>query len=281
MTPGLNRPLIIAGPCAAESYELMDAVASAMVKLSVELQFDYVFKASFDKANRTSLDSVRGVGLEASLQWFSDIKAKHGVRLLTDVHETYQVAPVAKVCDVLQIPAFLCRQTDLVAAAAASGRIVNIKKGQFMAPAAMSSIVDKARASAKRAQKHGDVWLTERGVSFGYGNLVVDMRALPIMAKTGAPVILDITHSTQLPAAGGEGGTVSGAQRQFAPVLARAATATGYLSGFFLEVHTNPPQAISDKDAQLSIAQASTLLRQLIPLWRHCQTSAVIDSEFS
>ncbi len=281
MTDSLSRPLIIAGPCAAESFELMDTVAAALVKLSQELQFDYVFKASFDKANRTSLSSVRGVGLEGSLQWFSDIKAKYGVRLLTDVHETYQVAPVAKVCDVLQIPAFLCRQTDLVAAAAATGRSVNIKKGQFMAPAAMASIVDKARASAKQAKVESDVWLTERGVSFGYGNLVVDMRALPIMAKTGAPVLLDITHSTQLPAAGGDGGSVSGAQRHVAPVLARAATATGYLSGFFLEVHTDPPRAISDKDAQLTIAQASVLLRQIVPLWRHCQSLAAIDQEFA
>jgi len=281
MTDSLSRPLIIAGPCAAESFELMDKVAAALVKLSEELQFDYVFKASFDKANRTSLSSVRGVGLEGSLQWFSDIKAKYGVRLLTDVHETYQVAPVAKVCDVLQIPAFLCRKTDLVAAAAATGRSVNIKKGQFMAPAAMASIVDKARASAKQAKVESDVWLTERGVSFGYGNLVVDMRALPIMAKTGAPVLLDITHSTQLPAAGGDGGIVSGAQRHVAPVLARAATATGYLSGFFLEVHTDPPRAISDKDAQLTIAQASVLLRQIVPLWRHCQSLAAIDQEFA
>ena len=281
MSPSLSRPLIIAGPCAAESFELMDAVAGALVELAAELQFDYVFKASFDKANRTSLNSVRGVGLAASLKWFSDIKAKHGVRLLTDVHETYQVAPVAQVCDVLQIPAFLCRQTDLVAAAAASGRTVNIKKGQFMAPAAMASIVDKARASAKQAKVNCEVLLTERGVSFGYGNLVVDMRSLPIMAKTGAPIILDITHSTQLPAAGGDGGTVSGAQRQFAPVLARAAAATGYLSGFFLEVHTDPPKAISDKDAQLSVAQATTLLRQLIPLWRQAQSFAAIDPQFT
>jgi 2-dehydro-3-deoxyphosphooctonate aldolase (KDO 8-P synthase) len=280
MARATPRPLIIAGPCAAESFELLDAVCSHLKGLAAELEFDYVFKASFDKANRTSLASIRGPGLDSSLAWFQDLKARHGVRLLTDVHETYQVEPVAQVCDVLQIPAFLCRQTDLVAAAAQSGRTVNIKKGQFMAPGAMASIVDKARKAAQKVGKTCDVLLTERGACFGYGNLVVDMRALPIMAKTGAPVILDITHSTQLPAAGGEGGTVSGAQRAFAPVLARAATATGYLSGFFLEVHTDPPSAISDKDAQLNLAQADTLLRQLVPLWRQSLSFAAIDEQF-
>lgn len=277
--PGtLPRPIIIAGPCAAESFELMDVVAGSLVRLSQELGFDYIFKASFDKANRTSLASVRGSGLEKTLQWFVDLKARHQVKILTDVHETHQVEPVAKIVDVLQIPAFLCRQTDLVAAAARSGRTVNIKKGQFMAPAAMGSIVDKARSATNG--KKVDVWLTERGVTFGYGNLVVDMRALPIMAQTKAPIILDITHSTQLPAAGGEGGNVSGGQRQFAPVLARAATATGYLSGFFLEVHTDPAKAISDKDAQLDIEQAGLLLKQLIPLWRQALEFSALDAAF-
>jgi len=280
MGPALSRPLVIAGPCAAESFELMDAVASHLKSLAAELDFDYVFKASFDKANRTSIDSTRGPGLETTLSWFTRLKERHGVRVLTDVHETYQVEPVARVCDVLQIPAFLCRQTDLVAAAAASGRTVNIKKGQFMAPGAMAHIVTKARAAAKQAGKNPDVLLTERGASFGYGNLVVDMRAFPIMAKSGAPVILDITHSTQLPAAGGEGGQVSGAQRAFAPVLARAATATGYVSGYFLEVHTNPTNAISDKDAQLNLAQAAALLRQLVPLWHAAYRFADIDAQF-
>jgi 2-dehydro-3-deoxyphosphooctonate aldolase (KDO 8-P synthase) len=255
--------------------DLMSTVGTAMARLSTELGFDYVFKASFDKANRTSADSRRGPGLEQGLRWFSDIKAKLGVPVLTDVHETTQVAQVAEVCDVLQIPAFLCRQTDLVVAAAQTGRIVNVKKGQFMAPGAMGSIVDKARKA-----NAGNVWLTERGASFGYGNLVVDMRAFPIMAASKAPIILDITHSTQLPAAGGEGGHVSSGERRFAPVLARAACATGYLSGFFLEVHTDPPRAISDKDAQLSIPQAEALLRQLIPLWRQAQSFAALDESF-
>lgn len=269
-----QRPIVIAGPCAAESYSLMKDVGTALVALSKELDFDYVFKASFDKANRTSGGSQRGPGLDNAMKWFSDIKAELGVPVLTDVHETWQIEPVAAVCDVLQIPAFLCRQTDLVAAAAASGRKVNIKKGQFMAPAAMANVVDKAR------QAGGDVWLTERGASFGYGNLVVDMRAFPIMAETKAPLLLDITHSTQLPATGGEGGGTSGGQRKFAPVLARAATATGHLSGYFLEVHTNPAKAISDKDAQLSIAQGTALLRQLVPFWRQARDFAAIDSQF-
>ncbi len=274
------RPVVIAGPCAAESYTLMRDVGLALAALSKELGFDYVFKASFDKANRTSGGSDRGPGMDQALQWFKDIKAELGVPVLTDVHETWQIEPVAAVCDVLQIPAFLCRQTDLVAAAAASGRKVNIKKGQFMAPAAMANVVDKARLAAKERGVAGEVWLTERGASFGYGNLVVDMRAFPIMAATRAPLILDITHSTQLPAIGGEGGGTSSGQRKFAPVLARAATATGHLSGYFLEVHTNPAKAISDKDAQLSIAQGTALLRQLIPLWKQARDFAVNDGQF-
>ena len=272
------RPLVIAGPCAAEHYPLMKEVGLALRDLSRELGFDYIFKASFDKANRTSGGSARGSGLEQTMRWFQDLKAELGVPVLTDVHETWQVEPVAAVCDVLQIPAFLCRQTDLVAAAAASGRKVNIKKGQFMAPAAMANVVAKARLAAK--DRGGDIWLTERGATFGYGNLVVDMRAFPIMAATRAPLILDITHSTQLPATGGDGGGTSGGQRQFAPVLARAATATGYLSGYFLEVHSDPSRAISDKDAQLNIAQGCTLLRQLVPLWKQAREYAAIDAQF-
>ncbi len=279
-TPQRERPLVIAGPCAAESFELMAEVAGHLSRLAVELGFDYVFKASFDKANRTSANSVRGPGLESTLRWFSDLKSQFGVKILTDVHETHQVAPVAQVCDYLQIPAFLCRQTDLVVEAAMSGRAVNIKKGQFMAPAAMASVVSKARAAAKSCNSQADILLTERGFSSGYGNLVVDMRAMPIMAETGAPIILDITHSTQLPAAGGDGGETSGAQRRFAPVLARAATATGYLSGYFLEVHTNPAKAISDKDAQLNVDQATALLRQLVPLWHQSRGFPSIDPSF-
>jgi 2-dehydro-3-deoxyphosphooctonate aldolase (KDO 8-P synthase) len=191
-----TRPIVIAGPCAAESYTLLDEIASQMMQLAGELDFEFIFKASFDKANRTSGNSVRGSGLETTMGWFKDLKNKYKLKILTDIHETYQVGPVAEVCDVLQIPAFLCRQTDLVEAAAASGRIVNIKKGQFLAPTAMTNILEKARLSAKAASSNSDIWLTERGYTFGYGNLVVDMRSFPIMAATSAPVILDITHST-------------------------------------------------------------------------------------
>lgn len=275
-----TRPLVIAGPCAAESFDLMDSVCAQLTQLSKELDFDYVFKASFDKANRTSLGSTRGPGLEQALKWFQAIKDKYKVRLLTDVHETHQVTAVAPIIDVLQIPAFLCRQTDLVIAAAETGRDVNIKKGQFMAPAAMANVAEKARSAARAANSRGEVFLTERGASFGYGNLVVDMRAFPIMARTRAPLLLDITHSTQLPASGGEGGGTSGGERIYAPVLARAATATGYLSGYFLEVHTDPTKAISDKDAQLNPRQADALLRQIVPLWRQARDFAGIDSQF-
>ena len=275
------RPLVIAGPCAAESFELMDAVATHLSALAAELGFDYVFKASFDKANRTSGGSSRGPGLDRAATWFADLKARHpGLRTLTDVHETHQIAAAAQVCDILQIPAFLCRQTDLVAAAAATGRQVNIKKGQFLAPGAMANVASKAKEAAGAKNYPGQILLTERGVTFGYGNLVVDMRALPIMAATGCPVLLDITHSTQLPATGGDSGQVSGAQRAHAPILARAATATGYLSGYFLEVHTDPAAAISDKDAQLSPSQAATLLRQVVPLWHHCRHLRDADEAF-
>ena len=273
----MPRPLVIAGPCAAESPELMRVVAANLVRLAKELDFDYVFKASFDKANRTSSSSRRGPGLQQAASWFKDLKDEFSIPILTDVHETDQVEAISGFCDYLQIPAFLCRQTDLVVAAARSGRIVNIKKGQFMAPAAMGEIIEKARSAGAGS----NVLLTERGVTFGYGNLVVDMRSFPIMAATKAPLLLDITHSTQLPASGGATGGTSGAQRQFAPTLARAATATGYLAGWFLEVHPNPPMAISDKDAQLTPVQAESLLRQLVPLWRQARSFIEIDKQFT
>lgn len=277
---GPSRPVVIAGPCMAESRELLDAVVAPLCKLASELDFQLVFKSSFDKANRSSIDGYRGPGLEKAMAWFSDIKSSHGVSVLTDVHETAQCGAVAEVCDVLQIPAFLCRQTDLLVAAIQTGRAVNIKKGQFMAPGAMANIAGKAVAAAKEKNLEPDFALTERGASFGYGNLVVDMRSFPIMARTGAPLIFDITHSTQLPGAGADGKS-SGAEREFAPALARAAVATGHLAGFFLEVHAEPQRAKSDKEAQLSIDQASVLLRQLVPLWRACRDVSVIDRQFT
>ena len=249
--------------------------------MSQELKFDLVFKASFDKANRTSIGSYRGPGLTQTLKWFDTIKSKYpGLPVLTDVHETIQIAEAAEVIDVLQIPAFLCRQTDLLVAAAQTGRAVNVKKGQFLAPENVQHIISKMVAAAEEKSFKPNYALTERGVTFGYGNLVVDMRGLKVMSDLGAPVIFDITHSLQLPAAGGSSGEVSGGRRNFAPVLARAAAATGYLDGFFLEVHTNPNQAKSDAATQLSVEQASVLLRQVIPLWYHLKAATANDGIF-
>ncbi len=277
-----SKPVVIAGPCMAESYELMETVCRHLQQLAIELDFQLVFKASFDKANRTSINSYRGPGLELACQWFAQLKDKFpGLQVLTDVHETQQVAPAAEVIDVLQIPAFLCRQTDLVVAAVKTGRAVNIKKGQFLAPENAQHIISKVLAAAKEENLTVDYALTERGTTFGYGNLVVDMRGLKVMSDMGAPVIFDITHSLQLPAAGGASGEISGGLRNFAPILARAATATGYLAGFFLEVHPEPVKAKSDAATQLSQPQAETLLRQLVPLWKNMRDSAAKDLEFT
>ncbi len=270
------RPIIIAGPCMAESYETMERVLVSMLELQDQLGFEYYFKASFDKANRSSGNSARGPGLAQCVSWFSDLKSKYGCKVLTDIHLAEQ-APLLDVCDVLQIPAFLCRQTDLLLAAAETGKIVNIKKGQFVAPAAMKSIVGKVESS--NANK-GNVWVTERGFSFGYGDLIVDMRGFHELAKTGAKVIFDITHSTQTPIA--QAGTgITKARREIAPLLARSAAATSYLDGFFLEVHPNPEKAQSDADAQLSISQAQGLLRQLVPLWRYTRELKDLDPAFA
>ncbi len=277
----LDRPLVIAGPCTAESEELLNAVAEPMVKLSQELGFTYIFKASFDKANRTSIDSYRGPGLEKTMGWFQNLKKKYpGLLILTDIHEVQHVKPVAAVCDVLQIPAFLCRQTDLLIAAVESGKAVNVKKGQFLAPENTRHIVSKAKAVCEKEKLPFDLALTERGASFGYGNLIVDMRGFQTMAQTGAPVIFDITHSLQKPASAGPDGGTTGGAREFAPVLTRAATASGYLDGYFLEVHTAPAKAKSDADTQLTISQAEMLLRQTIPLWREARQFTAIDKSF-
>ena len=262
----ITRPIVYAGPCMAESLELLEAVVAPLSRLAAELKCEFAFKASFDKANRTSVDSYRGPGLETAMKWFEIIKKKYSVKVLTDIHESWQAAACAPVVDVLQIPAFLCRQTDLLVAACETGRMVNIKKGQMVAPEAMLNAVDKVKAACARKNLPARVALTERGASFGYGNLVVDMRAFPIMRRAGVPVIFDITHSTQLPAAA-DGGKTTGGDRGFAPVLARAAVATGYVDGFFLEVHSDPAAAKSDKAVQLRIDQAEALLRQLVPMW--------------
>ena len=274
----MKRPIIIAGPCVAESYALLEEVLQALQALEARLGFRLIFKASFDKANRTSLQSYRGPGMETVLEWFSELKKKYGCKILTDIHESTQVAPVAAVVDYLQIPAFLCRQTDLVLAAAQSGCGVNIKKGQFMAPEAMAPILEKARAAKKNLAQ--EIWVTERGFSFGYGDLVVDMRSFRALHQTGVPVLFDITHSTQQPPAGKET-AISNAQRCYAPLLARSAAATGYLNGAFLEVHPSPSQAKSDAAAQLSIPQATTLLEQLIPLLNQAADWKEIDTQFA
>ncbi|NRA64391.1 MAG: 3-deoxy-8-phosphooctulonate synthase [Pseudobacteriovorax sp.] len=252
----------------AESKEIIREVAAFMAPLAEDLKFDWVFKASFDKANRTSIHSERGPGWEKASDWFLSIKEEFDCPVLTDIHETEQVPAVAEVCEFLQIPAFLCRQTDLLEAAVASGRQVNVKKGQFLAPQDTGHIVGKAKEIAKLNGLDFNLGLTERGTTFGYGNLVVDMRSFPIMAKTGAAVIFDVTHSLQLPSAAGG---VSGGMREFAPHLARAAAATGCLDGFFIEVHPNPKVAKSDGATQLNFAQAKKLLSDVIGIWYQYQ----------
>jgi 2-dehydro-3-deoxyphosphooctonate aldolase (KDO 8-P synthase) len=247
---------LIAGPCALESRDHAFEMAAALQELTCKLGIGLVYKTSFDKANRTSADSRRGIGLDAALPIFAEIRTKLGVAVLTDVHETVQCARVAEVVDVLQIPAFLCRQTDLLVAAASTGRAVNVKKGQFLAPWDMTNVVAKITGAGNR-----NVLLTERGASFGYNTLVSDMRALPILARTtGAPVIFDATHSVQQP--GGQGRS-SGGEREFVPVLARAAVAVG-VAGVFIETHDDPDNAPSDGPNMVPLRELGSLLRQLL-----------------
>jgi 2-dehydro-3-deoxyphosphooctonate aldolase (KDO 8-P synthase) len=254
---GNKLPLsLIAGPCAMESRAHALEIAAALKQIAAKVGIGLVFKTSFDKANRTAANSARGVGLNESLPVFAEIRDKLGIPVLTDVHTTEQCAPVAEVVDVLQIPAFLCRQTDLLVAAAKTGRAVNVKKGQFLAPWDMKNVVEKITAAGNRK-----VLVTERGTSFGYNALVSDMRALPILARTtGAPVIFDATHSVQQP--GGQG-TASGGEREFVPVLARAAVAVG-VAGVFIETHPDPDQAPSDGPNMVPLKEMEALLRQLI-----------------
>ena len=271
------KPILIAGPCLAESYEILDEVAGLLVPMSKELGCQFYFKASFDKANRSAVHSERGPGLKKAMQWFADIKAKYECQVITDIHETAQVEPVAEVCDGLQIPAFLCRQTDLLVAAMKTSCFVNVKKGQFMAPEAMTHIARKgAEVDPKGWNKR--FALTERGTTFGYGDLVVDMRGFQAMAKAHCPIILDVTHSTQRPPAGTA--QTSGAQRHTAPLLARAATATGYVDGYFIETHPEPAKAKSDAGAQLNLEQAAVLLRSLWPQWEAAREYQAFDQEY-
>jgi 2-dehydro-3-deoxyphosphooctonate aldolase (KDO 8-P synthase) len=247
---------VIAGPCVIESEELAVETAHVLAAMAERLGLALVFKSSFDKANRSSIGSYRGPGLEEGLRVLAIVKQETGLPVLTDVHEPHQCAPAAEVCDVLQIPAFLCRQTDLVVAAAQTGRAVNIKKGQFMAPDDMLKIVDKARSTG-----NSKVTVTERGVSFGYHNLVVDMRSFAMLHEDGIPVIYDVTHSLQLPGGGAE----SGGLRRYAEPLARAAVAAG-ADGVFLEVHPDPEHARSDAAVQLDPERAGKLLESLLRL---------------
>ncbi|OGV57386.1 MAG: 3-deoxy-8-phosphooctulonate synthase [Lentisphaerae bacterium GWF2_52_8] len=249
-----EKLVVIAGPCVAESLSICREVAAEMSELCRKLDVHYIFKASFDKANRSSANSFRGLGLAEGLEILHEIRSEFKVPVLTDLHESSQAGPVAEVVDVLQIPAFLCRQTDLLIAAGQTGKPVNIKKGQFMAPEDMKGAVEKVRSTG-----NDKVLLTERGSSFGYHNLVVDMRSLAVMREIGVPVVFDATHSVQLP---GGLGHASGGQRQFIRPLARAAAAVG-LDVLFMEVHPNPDKALSDGPNSLNFADAATVLSEV------------------
>jgi 2-dehydro-3-deoxyphosphooctonate aldolase (KDO 8-P synthase) len=252
---GVGRPLVlIGGPCVMEPNDLTLTIARRLVEIGAELGVPLIFKASFDKANRTSKSSYRGPGMDAGLKVFERVKAETGLPVTTDVHETHQAAPIAEVVDLLQIPAFLARQTDLLEASAATGRPLNVKKGQFMAPWDMANVVAKVTGEGGPG-----VLLTERGTTFGYGRLVNDFRAIPQMQATGAPVVFDATHSVQLPGAGA-GGTVTSGEREMVPYLARAAVAAG-CDALFLEVHPRPEEALSDGPNALRLGDLPALLR--------------------
>ena len=257
----LNSPrrlFLIAGPCAIEDEKLCLQTAASLKKTCESLGIFYVFKASFDKANRTSGKSFRGPGIENGLNILAKVREKFGVPVLTDVHTETQAYLAGEVCDILQIPAFLCRQTDLINAAGATGKIVNLKKGQFLSPKEMGQVAEKAkRAGAKK------ILLTERGTTFGYNNLVADMRSIPIMKSFGFPVVFDATHSVQLP---GGGGDKSSGQREFAPVLARAALASG-ANGIFIETHPQPDKALSDGPNMIPLAEMPALLKSLLKIF--------------
>ena len=258
---GLDRPLfLIAGPCVVESRELQIDVAGKLKEVAGRLGVPFIFKSSYDKANRSSGKSFRGLGMDKGLAILAEVKRQVGVPVLTDVHTEEEVKPAAEVVDVLQTPAFLCRQTDFIRAAASAGKPVNIKKGQFLSPQEMKNVVDKA----KEASGKDNILVCERGFSFGYGNLVSDMRSLAIMRDTGCPVVFDATHSVQLP--GGQG-TASGGQREFIPVLARAAVASG-IAGLFMETHPDPAKALSDGPNAWPLGMMQGLLETLVELDR-------------
>ncbi len=275
-TVGLDQPLfLIAGPCVVESEELQMRTAETLKGITDKLGIQFIFKSSFDKANRSSGGSYRGPGMDEGLRILQKVRETLGVPVLTDVHDIPQIAPVAEVVDVLQTPAFLARQTDFITAVASAGRPVSIKKGQFMAPHDMVNVVDKARTAARAAGGEGDnVMVCERGASFGYNNLVSDMRSLAIMRETGCPVVFDATHSVQLP--GGQG-TSSGGQREHVPVLARAAVAAG-VSGLFMETHPDPANAKSDGPNAWPLDRMEALLTTLVAIDRTVKEAGFEES---
>ena len=276
---GLERPFfLIAGPCVVESEQLQLDVAGRLKEITAALGIPFIFKSSFDKANRSSGTSFRGPGRDKGLAILAKVKRQLGVPVLTDVHTEADIAEAAAAVDVLQTPAFLCRQTDFIRAVAQSGRPVNIKKGQFLAPGDMKNVIDKARAAASEKGLDEDSFMAcERGASFGYNNLVSDMRSLAIMRGTGAPVVYDATHSVQLP--GGQG-TSSGGQREFVPVLARAAIAAG-VAGIFMETHPDPARALSDGPNAVPLAHMRALLETLLELDRVTKQHGFLEQHFN
>jgi len=276
---GLQQPFfLIAGPCVIESEQLQMDTAGTLKDITASLGIPFIFKSSFDKANRSSGSTFRGPGIDKGLEILAKVKRELGLPVLTDIHSEDQIAQVAAVVDVLQTPAFLCRQTDFIRAVAQSGKPVNIKKGQFLAPGDMKNVIDKARAAAREAGLSEDNFMAcERGVSFGYNNLVSDMRSLAIMRDTGAPVVCDATHSVQLP--GGQG-TSSGGQREMVPVLARAAVAVG-VAGLFMETHPNPAQALSDGPNAVPLKHMKALLETLLALDQVTKRHGFLENHFS
>jgi 2-dehydro-3-deoxyphosphooctonate aldolase (KDO 8-P synthase) len=276
---GLTQPFfLIAGPCVIESEQLQMDVAGQLQDITTELGIAFIFKSSYDKANRSAGTTFRGPGMDKGLEILAKVKRELKVPVLTDVHNEAQIATVAKVVDVLQTPAFLCRQTDFIHAVAQSGKPVNIKKGQFLAPHEMKNVIAKARAAARDKGLPQDNFMAcERGASFGYNNLVSDMRSLAIMRETGAPVVFDATHSVQLP--GGQG-TSSGGQREFVPVLARAAVAVG-IAGLFMETHPDPAQALSDGPNAVPLKHMRVLLEQLLALDHVVKSQPLLENDFS
>jgi 2-dehydro-3-deoxyphosphooctonate aldolase (KDO 8-P synthase) len=276
---GLHRPFfLIAGPCVIESEQLQMDTAGTLKEIATRLGIPLIFKSSFDKANRSSGSTFRGPGIDRGLEILAKVKRELNLPVLTDIHAVDQIAPVSAVVDVLQTPAFLCRQTDFIRAVAQSGLPVNIKKGQFLAPGDMKNVIDKARAAAREAGMNEDNFMAcERGASFGYNNLVSDMRSLAILRDTGAPVVFDATHSVQLP--GGQG-SCSGGQREMVPVLARAAVAVG-VAGLFMETHPNPDKALSDGPNAVPLKHMSALLETLLALDEVSKRHGFLENNFS